>query len=99
MPTLFCGNVTLISGGCQARRGVRLGQQDKTAWLSAELIERILGSARRAGPHLIVSRGDCATMLAALTTAGLVRENRGHIVLTAKGRERRRLGDGVEVAA
>jgi Mn-dependent DtxR family transcriptional regulator len=58
-----------------------------------------LGSARRAGPHLIVSRSDCAQTLEALTAAGLVREQRGHIVLTAKGRERRRLCDGRPIAA
>lgn len=76
-----------------------MGRQDSGAWLSAELLEKILGSARRAGPHLIVSRGDCPQTLDALTAAGLVRENRGHIVLTAKGRERRRLCEARPVAA
>lgn len=67
-----------------------MGQQDDGAWLTAELLERIFGSARRAGPHLIISRGDCQITLDALTRQGWVQEKRGHIVLTAKGRERRR---------
>ncbi|SEJ34015.1 hypothetical protein SAMN05428950_1011895 [Sphingomonas sp. OV641] len=67
-----------------------MGQQDDGAWLTAELLERILGSARAAGPHLMISRGDCQQTLDALTRQGWVQEKRGHIVLTAKARARRR---------
>ena len=66
-----------------------MGQQDDGAWLTAELLERILGSARCAGPHLMISRGDCQYTLDALTRQGWVQEKRGHIVLTAKARARR----------
>jgi hypothetical protein len=66
-----------------------LGQQDDGAWLTAELLERIFGTARCAGPHLIISRGDCQYTIDALTRQGWVQEKRGHIVLTAKARARR----------
>ncbi len=67
-----------------------MGQQDDGAWLTAELLERILGSARAAGPNLMISRGDCPMTLNALTRQGWVQEKRGHIVLTAKARAHRR---------
>ncbi len=53
------------------------------------MLERILGSARRAGPHLMISRSDCPRTMEALTRQGWVQEKRGHIVLTAKARARR----------
>ncbi|WBH17403.1 hypothetical protein [Sphingomonas radiodurans] len=66
-----------------------MGQQDDGAWLSAETLELILGSARCAGPHLMISRSDCPRTMEALTRQGWVQEKRGHIVLTAKARARR----------
>ena len=71
----------------------RGGSHWVSAWLTAELLERILGSARAAGPHLMISRGDCPKTLEVLTRQGWVQEKRGHIVLTAKARARRRQGD------
>lgn len=75
-----------------------MGQQDDGAWLTAETLERILGSARCAGPHLMISRTDCARTMEALTRQGWVQEKRGHIVLTAKGRARRFSEAGVTAA-
>jgi hypothetical protein len=66
-----------------------LGQQDDGAWLTAELLDSIFGAARRAGPHLMISRGECQYTLDALTRQGWVQEKRGHIVLTAKARAHR----------
>jgi hypothetical protein len=70
-----------------------LGQQDDGAWLTPELLEKIFGSARYAGPHLMISRGDCQYTIDALTRQGWVQEKRGHIVLTAKARAHR-TGEG-----
>ena len=67
-----------------------MGQQDDGAWLTAEMLEAIFGSARAAGPHLMISRGDCPRTLDALTRQGWVLEKRGHIVLTAKARALKR---------
>jgi len=69
-----------------------LGQQDDGAWLTAERLQAILGSARAAGPHLMISRGSCQRTLDALTSEGWVLEKRGHIVLTAKARAQLRSG-------
>ncbi|QNE32027.1 hypothetical protein F1C10_08800 [Sphingomonas sp. NBWT7] len=66
-----------------------MGQQDDGAWITPELLEKVLGSARHAGPHLMISRGDCQYTLDALTRLGWVQEKRGHIVLTAKARAHR----------
>ena len=41
----------------------------------------------------MISRGDCPKTLEVLTRQGWVQEKRGHIVLTAKGRQRRRTTD------
>lgn len=79
--------------------GVILGQQDDGAWLTAELLQAILGSARAAGPHLMISRGDCPRTLDALTRQGWVLEKRGHIVLTAKARAQLRSGGDLRSAA
>lgn len=58
--------------------------------LTPEEIERVLWSARRAGTILILPREQPQPTIDALTAAGLVRRQLGHVVLTLQGHERRR---------
>ncbi|WP_375249810.1 hypothetical protein [Sphingomonas sp.] len=56
----------------------------------AELMERILWTARSAGATLIISRGHDPEAIRLLLEQGFIRERLGHLVLTPKGTERRR---------